>query len=627
LTVVRDRSHDDYYFGHTERMTGDDPPQPYLDLGRDRIIQRVAAAELLRRAFPRCSSPPTRSGDSIHGAFGRVDEWEARKEEIRDWMKSSPHVTSVNVRLAAHTKLLTADVDALIDWCRDGLVTAIDKAIANPYYTQEELSELLANAGVVPMFGFPTRVRPLYGRSVYNRGELEERTVTDRALDIAISAFSPGAQVVREGQLHTAVGFAAYDVKGPKAIPKDPLGPEIPMRRCLDCGTVELDGGGGGPDICAVCGAPTQHLPLHQPLGFRTDYVPEDFDDLNEPVSYADSPALAVNPESAPAEVVGAMTLRVLEQAEVVTVNDNKGHLFPLVRMADRSMVCSDQSLFEDGLRVKVDQGSPVPNIAIGDVRPTDVLVVTLDQLQLQGGVIPTSRDVLPAGLSAMWSFAEVLRRGCQVALDVQPDELQVGLQPARINDARTHRVFIADALENGAGYAPELGRPEKLKEVIGDILGDLADRYQAAAHQACTQSCPDCLRSYDNRRLHGALDWRLALDVANLASGAALDTTRWLRRAEPLAVSFTKAFSAAVPCTIREVGDGLLAIVRADMARGVIVGHPLWRHDQAQFNSVQAEAFDELLSEIGVAEASMTDVWVLERIPAQVFHQLAGNG
>jgi DEAD/DEAH box helicase domain-containing protein len=34
LTLERDRTHDDYYFSHTERMTGDDPPQPYLDLGR-----------------------------------------------------------------------------------------------------------------------------------------------------------------------------------------------------------------------------------------------------------------------------------------------------------------------------------------------------------------------------------------------------------------------------------------------------------------------------------------------------------------------------------------------------------------------------------------------------------------
>ena len=172
---------------------------------------------------------------------------------------------------------------------------------------------------------------------------------------------------------------------------------------------------------------------------------------------------------------------------------------------------------------------------AIGEIRPTDVVTLTLDRLALHAGVIPTNTSVLPAGLPAIWSFAEVMRRGCQVALDLQPDELQVGLQPARINDLETRRIFLADRLENGAGYAPELAEPSKIKEVLEGILGELTAEYESVAHSDCTESCPDCLRSWDNRRLHGALDWRLALDVAALAAGLPLPTERWLsRRAAP---------------------------------------------------------------------------------------------
>ena len=126
------------------------------------------------------------------------------------------------------------------------------------------------------------------------------------------------------------------------------------------------------------------------------------------------------------------MSIRVLDQAEVVKVNDNRGNLFEVVRASDRSVVCDDESLYEDGFRARVDGATRLPPIAIGDVRPTDVLVLTLDRLALQGRVIPTSKALMPAGLSAMWSFAEVLRRGCQVTLDVHTDELQVGLQPTR---------------------------------------------------------------------------------------------------------------------------------------------------------------------------------------------------
>src|SRR5262249_46640015 len=41
VTVCRGGSHDDYYYNHPERMTGDVPPQPYLDLSRPEIIKRV----------------------------------------------------------------------------------------------------------------------------------------------------------------------------------------------------------------------------------------------------------------------------------------------------------------------------------------------------------------------------------------------------------------------------------------------------------------------------------------------------------------------------------------------------------------------------------------------------------
>src|SRR5207245_634626 len=51
LTVCRGRTHDDFYFRNPERITGDLPPQPYIDLSREQIVRRVVAAEALRLAF------------------------------------------------------------------------------------------------------------------------------------------------------------------------------------------------------------------------------------------------------------------------------------------------------------------------------------------------------------------------------------------------------------------------------------------------------------------------------------------------------------------------------------------------------------------------------------------------
>ena len=240
LTVCRDRTHDDYYFNHPERMTGDIPPQPFLDLQRPRIVQRVIASELLRRAFLAASNPPAWTAGSIHGTFGLTDSWEQRKAEVSRWLSRSPEVGEVVRRLTALTGRDEETLRQIEAWARRDLVNEIDLKIALWGADHSELSELLATAGVLPMFGFPTRARNLYAATVRIRDDLDRAIVAERPLDMAVSAFAPGAQVVRDGLLHTVVGFADYEIKGRTASARDPLGPAGPGRRMRgmqsDCG-------------------------------------------------------------------------------------------------------------------------------------------------------------------------------------------------------------------------------------------------------------------------------------------------------------------------------------------------------------------------------------------------------
>ena len=147
-----------------------------------------------------------------------------------------------------------------------------------------------------------------------------------------------------------------------------------------------------------------------------------------------------------------------------------------------------------------------------------------------------TSRTLLPAGPAAFWSFAEILRRACQVALDIDPQELVMGLQARVVARHPSARVFLADALDNGAGYAVELGKPKVFARILDQARQELTTPGKTPRTRAyCTVSCPDCLRSYDNRRLHGALDWRLALDMMDLAAGRAAEDRPLARRGAPL--------------------------------------------------------------------------------------------
>lgn len=625
FTVCRDRQHDDYYFNATERITGDRPPQPFLDTRRERILRRVVAAELLRRAFASLPNPPQRNADSIHGIFGTTEDWPSRRADIGNYLSSSPDLDQIVQRFGAHTGNDDHALHELAASMRAGLLAEIDAAIANPFYAEPELSALLARAGLLPMFGFPTRVRVLYGGRVHDRASLENQSINSRSLDQAVSTFAPGAEIVREGQVHTCVGFAHYVPTRGGVHPVDPLGEKIELSQCESCGGTSTTSGATRVDSCAACGHSVRHFALYQPLGFRTNYRPRDYNDVAEGMAAVGFPQLAMSADPPNPEVVGALKLITSDDArEVVRVNDNHGSLYELLKLNDRSVVVEDPSLYNKPPNFTVTGSDQLGRAAIGEVRPTDVVVLHLDGVDLHDGVVATASTLVPAGLPAMWSFAEVIRRGSAHVLMLQEGELQTGLQPARVRDLATRRVFLADQLENGAGYAPELARSENMKEVLDGILGDLAERFDAADHSDhCDGACPDCLRSWDNRRLHSYLDWRLALDIATIANGERLPTHRWFTRTEQLAERFTQAFPT-LNARIETAGD-LLALVRNDDQKAVIFGHPLWIHAEDYFNETQAEAFDHIASVLGVRHVAMSDVWTLERRQPQIFRDLNG--
>jgi DEAD/DEAH box helicase domain-containing protein len=132
LTIARDRSHDDHYFSNTRKITGDPPPQPFLDTRRDRILKRVASAELLRRAFRELPNRPVRTGDSIHGTFGRTDEWPQRRSGIAEFLDGGADVAAVVQRLGAHTGLLSDELEEIAEFQRHGLVEGLDQPLATP---------------------------------------------------------------------------------------------------------------------------------------------------------------------------------------------------------------------------------------------------------------------------------------------------------------------------------------------------------------------------------------------------------------------------------------------------------------------------------------------------------------
>ena len=626
LTLCRGGSHDDYYYNHPERMTGDVPPQPYLDLGRIEIIKRVAAAEILRRGFKSLpeETRPERRYNSTHGAFGLASDWvPLYAAPILDWLSKTSDVEQVVKRLAAYTPLSASGQNTIMEWCRKDLPAEILSAVQSSAYIQPELSERLATAGIFPMFGFPTRVRPLFERP--NQGDLDDMIVSDRPLDYAIWAFSPGAEIPKDKRIFTACGFAHWrEIGGRLQADPDPLGDPVNFSRCLDedCGAVRV----GAFECCEVCDQPAHPFKLFQPKGFRTTYKPRDYDDQRARGPVLPPPVLAFEPDLGTAREVGAARVTLTTEKPIALINDNKQQLFSFYRDRD-SIIVPEASLYRDEATApfKV-AGQAVETGAIGAIFKTDVL--TFAVVDAPGVGANGALDVRdqPSAEPAIASFGEFLRTAAAVELDIDPSELRVGRQHLRLTQCRTQQLFMADALENGAGYVRRLYEPRILHRAIETHYRARHEQWTDQRHSQCDRSCPDCLWNYGNRSLHRLLDWRLALDVTELVLGIPLKEERWLRDANQSAVTFAGLCqSADLEVEVQDAGS-LVALVHRDN-KALILSHPLWHPREGLANPKQQDAALELKDKFGVAlNYRFVDIRELRTRPHKFIVSFQGN-
>lgn len=594
LTLCRDNTHDDYYFVRPDRMTGDIPPRPFLDLERPKIVRRVIVSEVLRRGFLRLGSKgPDPVGASIHGNFGKREDWLTFRGSIEHFLNSSSDVDEVTQRLSAKTGLLDAQIQEIVRWIQQNLLAEIDAAAIDESVGTSHLSEALATRGILPMFGFPTKVRSIWDRAIKRQTQLKDAAISDRPLDMAISGYAPGAQIVRDGWVHTAVGFAAYAPQGIKAVSIDPLGYEHQIKQCVNqfCRAYLLD---SSQQHCEVCGSQgMKESVLFEPLGFRTNYRKLAFEEEDADVSsYAGPTQLVADAVPTEANDVGAVKVLFYEGARTIQVNDNFGNGYDLVRQTDLSVVIRDPEITAINSDIQIAQEADYSGAFIGAIKHSDVLVVEFNDLNLPNKAIDAS---LPAGSAALWSFSEAFKKGCDAQLDLNPDELVVGLHPRRVNNTPTYSVFISDALENGAGYAVEIGQPDTFRSVLSAIESDLNSVWAETSHSSrCSTSCPDCLRSYNNRRIHGYLDWRLALDTVELALGRELKLERWFQNAEDALMGITHNRAGVEFEFIHE----LPVLKNQSSGIAMIFGHPLWSTHIEQLTEKQVSASEIIVSQ-----------------------------
>ncbi|MFE4959669.1 DEAD/DEAH box helicase [Streptomyces sp. NPDC056653] len=559
LTVCRGRSHDEHYFQAPERITNDETPEPYLSTDMRDIYQRVLVAEVLRRAFAASGGlandgeelDPTRN---VHGQYGTVADWGRVRWSISGWIhRYQQEIEGIAGALAAYTRD-PEQAEHAVRWIRNRLVSVIDE-IADAGHGHGDLSQRLAEEGLLPMFGFPTSVRYLYTRKPEKGYPWPPAGVVDRGLPIAVSQFAPGAETVKDGAVYTAIGVANFRPAGAQTQSvADPLGPARHIGLCRACShveeviTKEASAAGDGLLACPACkitdGTYT-HIELREPAGFfAPPFKPfkRDFDGNFSWQARSLAPRTGANLETeAKQREVGPDSIAVhAGKGRRYAVNDNGGNLFQFapVQPTDRwSGAFAEIGAIEQAPWFKV-QSERTVSVALGAIQQTDLFlfgprepIILEHGYRLDLSPVPqvTGFPDDRTGRKAAWySLAALLRKSAGALLDIQPSEIAAGIHGAVTKDvgARVF-AFLSDTLDNGAGYCTHLAEPDTFDRLMQATETMLVKFGEGSHGRECRGSCYECLRDYTNMAYHPLLDWRLAADLLRAMQGEELDVDR----------------------------------------------------------------------------------------------------
>jgi len=647
VTFCRGRSHDDYYYERTEQMTGDPPPLPYVDTSSKAIFRRVLVKEILRQAF---QSPAvqiarvanaqiaTNTRESVHGEFGPASDWTTVAPLIQTWLEDTNNQSSVESVLDALIigTQLEREPDfrqEMVRYLRKDLINKITEEL--PRFTQDALSERLSNAGLLPMFGLPTRVRLLFTSWPNSSNPWPpERGTVDRELDIAISQFAPGSETVKDKAVHRACGVADLYPAGPGVGTRAGFYPDLTVgnssigicdncqARIMNLPAANAPPGGDqvpAPIQCEVCKQMTlRPIDAREPRNFFTDLKPQDFEGSFEWYPRATRPTLGIQaPGEPPFDVENAKVATFSD--EIVSINDNGGRAgfdfqSAIVKGTQRQGAYAVEPRPGTGVSVT----GPKYRIALLSRRRTDILL--LDINQWPDGVF--ADPITVEGRAAWFSFAFFLRAAAAAELDIDTQEIDAGFRTLPDSAGRPiGQAFLSDKLENGAGYCRWLGGIDNLRRVLrqGDMtyaLGD-APRQNTAAKWTdlatatgplaprphgldCDTSCNRCLRDFYNLPYHGLLDWRIALDMARIAQSpkASIDLNTQIGTLNNYWTNLVHPSDGALAATMRNLLyvreapiKNLSCYMNRDRKRIYIEAHPLWTPTHPIYSAAVKEA------------------------------------
>lgn len=341
LTLCRGRSHDEHYYHNPHQITGDQPPTPFLSMGRYEIVRRLFNKEILYYAFKDLeTSNSIKLDGGTHGEFGSRYDWSEYKDFIKEWLTSSANtglITNISNTLSPRFS------SRLTQWAQDAsqLYDSINAAINNENIAASDIAQLLAEAGILPMYGMPTRNRELYSGFIYDEDDKPEEKLSSvsRDIEMAITSFAPGAQITKDKRVITSIGFAPSSVVCEKneangkyylrtRSENKAFTLKAEMRKCTRLGCTYFttqDTDSVSNNLCPECGSELTTVHLRTPSAFITDLTPGENKQADISAAISRKGVIAESRDNSPmTKVFNNIVLQLAENDFTWRINDSE---------------------------------------------------------------------------------------------------------------------------------------------------------------------------------------------------------------------------------------------------------------------------------------------------------------
>lgn len=385
-------------------------------------------------------------------------------------------------------------------------------------YSNNKLIEFLARGNVLPRYGFPV-----------NTVELEQNTTADnlkklrlsRDLQMAIAEYAPSSEIIADGKMYTSRYIKKSNVGNNKQEWHTAYIGICSNPKCqaVNYSITPITSEGVK---CSSCGKTLRKVDFYESIeprnGFVTDREAKEVPLSKQEKNYRSDDYYIGNTES---KTIDKYTFKFNNTMVTVesTTNDSL-----IVKSSNNFYVCP-----KCGFAYAEDETIPNDNEANKLIKQKAHKINTLGQHDSLFGqyrcdcqelfrysmhhtfntdVAKISFDCDTSDFKTMVSTMYAILYAISDELNIERKDIKACLSLKVVNDRKNYAIIIYDSVPGGAGHS------RRLVTADGKMLYRIIEvALRKIENCNCDPSCYNCLRSYENQKIHEYLDRRLAKD------------------------------------------------------------------------------------------------------------------